>query len=78
MLGAGGAGGSYGGGATCEFGEGTSSGCTKGTAYAYSGGGGGGGRLKDGYAYIKNEEICFELIEVLTEVLSFGLQFSKI
>ena len=39
---AGGAGGSYGRGATCEFGEGTSSGCTNGTSYAYAGGGGGG------------------------------------
>ena len=31
------------GSTTCEFGEGTTSSCTKGTAYAYSGGGGGGG-----------------------------------
>ena len=41
--GSGGSNGGQGGGTTCEFGEGTASGCTKGTSYAYAGGGGGGG-----------------------------------
>ena len=36
-----GAGGSYGNGTTCEFGEGTASGCTRGDGFAYSAGGGG-------------------------------------
>lgn len=42
------AGGSYGNGSTCEFGEGTSSGCIKGNSYAYAGGGGGHGGRNSG------------------------------
>lgn len=40
-----GSGGSYGRGETCEFGDGTASGCTRGDNFAYSAGGGGCGNV---------------------------------
>jgi len=45
--GAGGYGGTGQGTTTCEFGEGTTSGCDKGDEYAYSGGGAGGAAVSD-------------------------------